>query len=93
VLSKDLEVDAMSSKRRLRRNTCGHKIGHTEEAARAAIRALRRTGAVLAALTPYRCPYCGAFHIGHPPRNVRQAIQARQGQKLNEIGRRAHRFR
>jgi hypothetical protein len=69
----------MASKRRLRRNACGHKIRHaTEDAARAAIRALRRAGNARAPLTPYRCPYCGAFHVGHPPADVRRTIQERQ---------------
>ncbi|MDR1162721.1 MAG: hypothetical protein LBM17_02640, partial [Candidatus Accumulibacter sp.] len=66
----------MASKRRIRRNVCGRKIRHaTEAAARAAIRSLRRAG-VLAALTPYRCPFCGQFHVGHPPRAVREIISS-----------------
>ena len=29
-------------------------------------------------IVAYGCRFCGGHHIGHPPRNVRQAIKARR---------------
>ncbi len=55
----------MSSIRRIRRRMCGHKVPHaTEQAARFAIRELRKGGA-LGHLRPYRCRFCGSWHIGN----------------------------
>ena len=41
----------------------------------AATAACRRAHAWIVA---YGCRFCGGHHIGHPPRNVRQAIKARR---------------
>lgn len=65
----------MASKRRLRRKTCGNKARYpSQEAALNAIKALFRARGFQGYLAPYRCPFCNAFHYGHPPRQVRQAI-------------------
>lgn len=68
----------MSSKRAQRRKACTgkHRYG-TELEARRAIHALRRDKPVGGQLTTYRCPFCGGYHFGHPPRRVRQALGAR----------------
>ena len=58
----------MSSKRRIRRNQCGRKVRHSDEAqARRAIWRLKQAygDAPLAYMNTYRCPHCGAWHIGH----------------------------
>lgn len=67
----------MASKRAQRRRACGNKVKHGSEAeARQAIREMKQRGR-LDMIVPYRCRYCGAYHIGHPPANVRQAMAAR----------------
>jgi hypothetical protein len=67
----------MASKRAQRRRACGHKVKHATEAeAKSAIRRMHEQGS-LGMLVPYRCRYCGAFHVGHPPHQVRQAMAAR----------------
>lgn len=68
----------MASKRRIRRKVCGKKVRYaTQEAAQAAIIALTRAKGWLGYMVPYRCPFCGGFHFGHPPRQVRDAMGAR----------------
>lgn len=67
----------MASKRRLRRNACGKKRRYDSQAqALAAIKALARSGCAVGYLTPYRCAFCHAFHFGHPPKRVRQALRS-----------------
>lgn len=67
----------MASKRRLRRNACGKKRRYdSQDQALAAIKALTRSGGASGYLTPYRCPFCHAFHFGHPPKRVRQALRS-----------------
>jgi rubrerythrin len=60
----------MSSRRRLRRRACQGKVQHaTREAAHVEIRRIARTKwAYRPGLQAYRCPFCGHFHVGHPPR-------------------------
>ena len=54
----------MSSKRAIRRRSCGDKAKfETIELAREATKRAKRRGHVV---TPYRCKFCGAIHIGHP---------------------------
>lgn len=57
----------MSSKRRIRRNQCGNKARHPDEAgARVAIyKLVQAYGGAIGFMQPYRCPHCGAWHIGH----------------------------
>ncbi|MFV0678969.1 hypothetical protein [Ottowia sp.] len=57
----------MSSKRRIRRNQCGRKARHPSEAgAKVAIAKLRRAyGGAIGYLNAYKCPHCGAWHVGH----------------------------
>lgn len=68
----------MASKRAQRRKACtGKRRYETEADARRGIAILRRHGET-ALLTAYRCPHCHAFHFGHPPARVRQAIADRR---------------
>lgn len=64
----------MSSKRAIRRRQCGKKQRFaTEQAAVQAIRSLiARKGPQGGWLTPYRCAFCGGFHFGHAPAQVRR---------------------
>ena len=57
----------MASKRRIRRNACGRKVRHADEAqARKAIWALKQAyQGVLGFMNAYRCKFCGGWHIGH----------------------------
>jgi hypothetical protein len=65
----------MSSKRRLRRKACGSKQRFdTEAEAIAALRALTRAKGWQGLLVPYRCAFCGHFHFGHAPANVRRRL-------------------
>lgn len=59
----------MSSKRHVRRKQCSGKHRHASEAdAKGHIYQLRASGKTRAGvLTPYRCSFCGGFHIGHRP--------------------------
>lgn len=66
----------MASKRRLRRNACDGKTRYAEQQAAhvAAGRASERAGAWISS---YKCPFCGAWHIGHVPAQVRRARRLR----------------
>lgn len=58
----------MASKRRLRRKSCGRKIGHDSQArAEDAIAMMKFTKGKLyrPGLVPYRCRHCGKWHVGH----------------------------
>lgn len=49
-----------------RERACGGKRRHrTRAAATTAVRSLRSLGA--RRLTPYRCPHCPYWHVGHLP--------------------------
>lgn len=79
----------MASKRRLRRRACGTKKKFvTQEAALIEIR--RRISATKGAmggrLAAYHCTFCGQYHIGHPPANVRQSMADRRGEHLRPMG-------
>lgn len=68
----------MASKRRQRRKQCGDKIPHSHQTAvQEAIRRSRAAGAV-EVFDAYPCPVCGAWHVGHRPKFVRQQIEARR---------------
>lgn len=58
----------MSSKRALRRKQCDGKARHAEQAgARIALRRLREMHGHTGQLSPYHCPHCGGWHVGHTP--------------------------
>lgn len=63
----------MASKRRLRRNACKGKVRHETIAAANYAAHLKRqqTGHWIIG---YGCQFCNGFHIGHPPKKVRQSI-------------------
>jgi hypothetical protein len=68
----------MSSKRRLRRKACGDKEAHVDQAG--AVRhliSLKHKGDF--GLVTYKCPFANHWHVGHPPRKVRQALAAKVG--------------
>ena len=55
----------MASKRRLRRNGCGHKAKHkTLEAARIAAAISARIFQTRMWLRAYKCEWCSYYHIG-----------------------------
>lgn len=65
----------MSSKRAQRRKACTGKARYaTQQDAIDGIRALTRNRGWQGYLVPYRCAFCGAFHYGHPPAQVRRAM-------------------
>lgn len=56
----------MSSKRRLRRKSCTGKSKHPSmEVAYAALRSLLKVNPGTPFMTPYKCQFCGGYHIGH----------------------------
>lgn len=66
----------MSSKRRIRRHSCTKKVAYeTQDAAAAAVRRIKLEGVIF----PYKCSFCGKYHNGRPPRNVRKSIKERRG--------------
>jgi len=64
----------MSSKRRLRRNQCGHKKKYdTEAKARHAIYVLSRTAGPIGFMNAYKCSFCSSYHIGHAANSHQRA--------------------
>ena len=63
----------MASKRAVRRRACTGKIHHASEGA--AWAAARKTPGT----RPYRCSFCGDFHVGHRPGAMRRAVAERRG--------------
>ena len=66
----------MSSKRHQRRKACGDKEHHADQAG--AVRhliPLKHKGDF--GLITYKCPFGNHWHVGHPPRRVRQALFAK----------------
>lgn len=66
----------MASKRRLRRKNCDSKMRYAgkPEADTAAHFARVRSGDWVMS---YKCKHCNGWHIGHPPKHVREAIDGR----------------
>lgn len=76
----------MASKRRLRRKMCGSKQAFASEGnAEACIARLRRERKTTGWLASYRCQFCGAWHIGHPPSSVRQSLSAKARNKAGRM--------
>jgi hypothetical protein len=81
VLCGALRVDGaharMSSRRARRRRACGHKQRHTTQgdAIRHARHLMLQFGGHY---LPYRCSFCGQWHVGRPNRRIEQAIAARR---------------
>lgn len=63
----------MSSKRAIRRKSCGRKMRHPDMGKAQAHRAwLIRTGRIEArAVDAYHCNFCGGYHAGHNGAKVR----------------------
>jgi hypothetical protein len=56
----------VSSKRAIRRRSCGRKQRHGSEAeARAHIGGLHGRKGYQGLLNAYRCRFCGGWHVGH----------------------------
>lgn len=53
-----MNVDAV------RERTCTRKLRRSERDARSFAVKLRASGV---AVSPYRCPFCRGWHVGHPP--------------------------
>ncbi len=66
----------MSSKRRIRANACEGKVRHLSEAHAkyACFLEKQRLGEWL---IYYKCKFCRRWHIGHPPKKIRRAINER----------------
>lgn len=62
----------MSSKRRLRRAKCTGKVRHADEhgAKQAIFKLTRKMTGALGHMQPYRCSFCGGWHIGHSGRSA-----------------------
>ena len=69
----------MSSKRRLRRRSCGIKVRHkTAQKAYVQIISLRRSGKCSGSLAVYHCKFCGGWHVGRLNKRDRRAMAARR---------------
>lgn len=68
----------MASKRHLRRKSCDGKKKYPNSAI-ASNAAFARGRISKSWIIPYRCKFCGGYHIGHPPKHVRQSILAKRG--------------
>ena len=68
----------MASKRRLRRIACDGKKQYADIHG-ATVAAGKASDRAETWIHPYKCEFCGCWHIGHPPKRIRQAIQARRG--------------
>lgn len=60
----------MASKRRLRRRACSTKVRHTS----AANAMLARRKAGHPDVHPYKCPFCGGWHLGRRSARLKQGI-------------------
>ena len=59
----------MASKRHLRRKACEGKIRYSSVAdAQPHIEELYRRRKAHGTIHAYKCPFCGGFHVGHPPK-------------------------
>lgn len=56
------------AKKKPSKRQCTGKIKHTRAEAHAALAALRRKSGAFR-MHVYKCQICGAFHLGHWPRN------------------------
>lgn len=67
----------MSSKRAQRRRSCSGKVKIVEEdsAWRIAKLMTQRHGQML---LPYRCSWCGGWHVGHPSKRALQRHEAQR---------------
>jgi hypothetical protein len=66
----------MSSKRRQRRKACEGKHAHLDQATAVThLISLKHKGDF--GLITYKCPFGNHWHVGHPPRKVRQALAAK----------------
>lgn len=67
----------MSSKRRLRRNSCKGKVRHaSQKDALVQVGIIARHGG---RVVPYKCPFCGGWHVGRPSASIKYAIRESKG--------------
>jgi hypothetical protein len=69
----------MSSKRHQRRKACGHKQPHPDQAGAVQQLISLKHNKGDYGLVTYKCPFGNHWHVGHPPRKVRQALAAKAG--------------
>jgi len=62
----------MSSKRHLRRRSCESKIRHADESF-----AFNHAKSLGRDYFPYRCQFCGGWHVGRPNSRRLQSIKAK----------------
>ena len=70
----------MASKRAIRRRACEGKRRYATQKAAGDALSKHRKG--IGWMIAYHCKFCHQFHLGHPPRKVREAIAARQDAAL-----------
>ena len=67
----------MSSKRAVRRKSCSGKVRYDD--IELAWKAVRASGARDNSgwILPYKCRFCGGYHIGHAPKRVKKVFRAK----------------
>lgn len=70
----------MASKRGVRRKACTGKIKYTDKTQAHAV-AWVHSKQQRTRVGVYMCKFCHTYHVGHPPRGVRQAIAAKRRAK------------
>jgi hypothetical protein len=66
----------MASLRAQRRKSCNGKVRHGSfKQANTHAKQLRLSNERW--VMPYKCKFCGGYHVGHAPKNVRQSIKAK----------------
>lgn len=68
----------MASKRRLRRKACEGKRKYSREEAATAARRLAFDKSTR--VNEYNCPHCPFWHVGHPPKRMKAAMNFKRGQ-------------
>ena len=66
----------MASKRHQRRKACQGKRAFATSA-EAGKQAGKETQVYGEYLTVYHCQFCGQFHFGHPPKNIRNILRSK----------------
>jgi len=65
----------MASKRRQRRKECGSKVRHADQTAAIHAACAMRRNLGSRCLNTYRCKWCGGWHVGHIPGNLRRIVK------------------
>jgi predicted Zn-ribbon and HTH transcriptional regulator len=74
----------MASKRNQRRKSCIGKVKYTsEDDALKSVYHLKRLNAknaIVSRISPYKCHFCGSWHVGHLNNNAKRCIAIRRGE-------------